>query len=399
LDAYLIKTDSNGDVLWTRTYGGSSEDYGYSVQQTTDGGYIVTGTTVSFGAGGWDFYLIKTDADGDTLWTRTYGCPESDYAHSVQQTTDGGYIMAGFSECFIPGMGDRDFWVVKTDANGDTLWTRNYAGKAPRDSEYPFSVQQTTDGGYIVAGYTVTEEVTNDDIFLVRIAGEQAEPQVSIELLPDDPPVTVPQGGSFGFTGALTNNTEQSQTADVWVMAEVPGIGRYGPLRRFNDVPLSPYQVISRHLNQSVPNYAPLGNYLYLAYCGDYPSTVIDSSYFPFEVIAGATVKGSETGWVLSGSFLEADPADLPAEFALLGNYPNPFNASTAIDYRLPVSAHVTLEVYNLCGEKVETLVDNEQDAGYKSISWEASEVSSGLYFYKLTAGDFSETKRMTLVK
>jgi len=393
-DVYLVKTDAKGDTLWTRTYGGDDWDASYSVQQTTDGGYIVGGCTESFALGfGTDLYLLKTDANGDTLWTRTYGGRREEIGQSVQQTTDGGYIFAGYSNSF--GGEDWDFYVVKTDANGDTLWTRTYGGEF---TNWAHSIQQTSDGNYVVAGRT-DPGTGIQDMYLVKVFGGEQAP-VSIEIVPDDPPVVVPQGGSFGYTGALTNNTEQSQTVDLWVMAEVPGIGRYGPLRRFNNVPLSPYQVISRHLNQHVPNLAPLGNYLYLAYCGDYPSTVIDSSYFPFEVIAGATVKGSETGWVLSGSFLEGDhPVELPSEFTLLGNYPNPFNASTAISYQLPVSGHVTLEVYNLFGEKVETLVDNDQDAGYKSALWDASGLSSGLYFYKLTAGDFSETKRMMLVK
>jgi len=142
-----------------------------------------------------------------------------------------------------------------------------------------------------------------------------------------------------------------------------------------------------------------LGFYNYIAYCGDYPSTVMDSSYFQIEIVVGEFTEAGQGGWVLSGSFLEGDLADLPSEFALSGNYPNPFNASTVITYQLPLTGKVRLEIYNLLGEKVATLVDGEQQAGYISVSWEASELSSGLYFYKLTAGDFTETKRMTLVR
>jgi len=88
-----------------------------------------------------------------------------------------------------------------------------------------------------------------------------------------------------------------------------------------------------------------------------------------------------------------------PTQFALQGNYPNPFNAKTVIDYQLPEASDVKLEVYNTLGQKVATLIDEKQEAGYKSAAWDASEISSGLYFYKLTAGDFTETKRMMLVK
>ena len=134
---------------WERNYGGTNPDGGYSVQQTTDGGYIIAGLTTSFGAGNCDAYLIKTNASGNTLWTRTFGGTDADYANSVQQTSDGGYIVAGYTYSF--GAGHADVWLIKTNASGDTLWTRTYGGAY---DDYANSVQQTTDGGYIVAGVT-----------------------------------------------------------------------------------------------------------------------------------------------------------------------------------------------------------------------------------------------------
>jgi len=162
-DFYLMKTNSLGDTLWTRTYGGSSDDYAYSVQQTTDGGYIVAGYTDSFGAGNRDFYLVKTNSLGDTLWTRTYGGSNYDYGRSVQQTADGGYIMAGETDSF--GEGGLDFYLVKTNSSGDTLWTRTYGGSGV---EYGYSVQQTADGGYIVAGSTYSFGAGYADFYLVK---------------------------------------------------------------------------------------------------------------------------------------------------------------------------------------------------------------------------------------
>jgi len=441
-DVYLLRTDPNGDTLWTRVYGGSEYDWGYYGQQTTDGGYIVAGGTESFGSDG-QFYLLKIDSNGDTLWTRTYGGSEYELAFSVQQTTDSGYILAGYTNSY--GAGDSDVWLVKTDANGDTLWTRTYGGTG---DERAYSVQQTTDGGYILVARTNSFGAGNDDIYLVRtdaggdtlwtrayggryfdrgycvqqtidggfvvvgetegfevyhlydvwllrIAGEQAE--ISIEIVPDDPPVTVPQGGQFGFTGTVTNNTEDPQISDIWVMASGPEKGIYGPFKEFYDIPLAPSQSRSRHLSQRVPNGAPLGFYNYIAYCGDYPSTVMDSSFFQIEVVEGTG--SSQGGWVLTGSFLEGDLADIPSQFALSGNYPNPFNASTVISYELPTDSHVRLEVYNISGQKVATLVDGQQEAGYRSVTWEDSQAASGVYFYKLTAEDFTEVKRMTLLR
>jgi hypothetical protein len=158
---YLIKTDSLGDTLWSRTYGGGNWEQGFSVQQTTDGGYIMVGHTFSFGVGFYDVYLIKTDSLGEPLWSRTYGGSDSDYGRSVQQTTDGGYIVTGYTESF--GAGLEDLYLIKTDSLGDTLWSRTYGGS---DSDLGFSVQQTTDGGYVVAG--VTYSFGNGEIYLIR---------------------------------------------------------------------------------------------------------------------------------------------------------------------------------------------------------------------------------------
>jgi len=147
-NVYLIKTDSSGDTLWTRTYGRDGWDEGYSVQQTTDGGYVIAG---SFGAGSWDVWLIKTDSFGDTLWTKTYGGDHWDEGHSVQQTTDGGYIIAGDTRSF--GAGYSDIYLIKTNSSGDSLWTKTYGGEEP---EYCGSVQQTSpDSGYIIVGSKV----------------------------------------------------------------------------------------------------------------------------------------------------------------------------------------------------------------------------------------------------
>jgi len=162
-DVYLVKTSAQGDTLWSRTYGGTSNDVSFSVQQTSDGGYIVAGTTGSFGAGNGDAYLIKTDAAGDTLWTRTYGDTSGEEGQFVQQTTDSGYIIAGRTSSF--GAGRADVWLIKTNAQGETLWTGAYGGTG---NDFVSSVQQTTDGGYVISGYTLSFGAGNLDVYLVK---------------------------------------------------------------------------------------------------------------------------------------------------------------------------------------------------------------------------------------
>ncbi len=150
-DVYLLKTDSLGDSIWAKTYGGIYLDHGFSVVQTTDDGYIITGETTSFGEYDFNVYLIKTDQNGDTLWTKTYGDTNWDAGHSVAQTTDGGYIITGVTYDSTSNGYYSDVYLIKTDSSGDTLWTRKYGS---RWYDAGNSVVQTTDGGYIIAGYT-----------------------------------------------------------------------------------------------------------------------------------------------------------------------------------------------------------------------------------------------------
>ena len=388
-DFYLVKTDANGNPIWTRTYGNIYDDCAQSVQQTDDGGYIVAGWMQGFGFGSYDFYLVKTDSIGDTLWTHTYGGSVHDYGYSVQQTTGGGYIVAGYT--WGGGPSDYDFYLVKTDTIGNSLWTRTYGGS---NSDLAFSVQQTSAGGYIVAGYTYSDAGRND-MYLVRVSEEDYD----IDMVPDNSPVVVPAGGSFGVTGIIGNPCDSYiGTIDVWY--GVQAFGNYYEQGSFQNLgPLAPYTYISAHLVQSVPWYAPAGNYIYKAWCGSYPFvSVQDSAWFTFTVTADL---GGADEWICEGGeWLEKDNnIELPGVTALSSNYPNPFNCVTNIGFDLVNGGNMRLDVYNLKGQLVETLIDGYYSEGNHNIKWDASHYSSGIYFYKLTKGDDVFTKRMTLLK
>ena len=163
-DVYLIKTDGNGIEQWYQTFGGTDDDYGTSVQQTTDGGYIITGGADSYPP---DIYLIKTDANGIEQWNQTFGGVSTDVGRSVQQTTDGGYIITGYTWSF--GNGSADVYLIKTDGNGIEQWNQTFGGP---DADGGYSVQQTTDGGYIIAGYTESFGNGDDeDVYLIKTDG------------------------------------------------------------------------------------------------------------------------------------------------------------------------------------------------------------------------------------
>jgi hypothetical protein len=149
-DFWLIKTDTDGNVEWNRTYGGPEADRAYSLALTSDGGYAMTGSTWSFGAGSSDFWLVKTDELGNVEWNQTYGGTGTDEANSVFATSDGGYAIAGHTNSF--GAGQRDFWLVKTDSSGIMEWNKTYAGTG--DDNRAYSVIETS-GGYALAGSMV----------------------------------------------------------------------------------------------------------------------------------------------------------------------------------------------------------------------------------------------------
>jgi hypothetical protein len=161
-DAWLAKTDSCGSLVWDKTYGPPEGSFGNSVWQTTDGGYIVAGTTGSVGKG-MDVWLMKTDASGNEVWDKAFGGTERDEGMAVQQTSDGGYIIIGHTESY--GAGDVDIWLVKTDASGNKAWDKTFGGA---DIDQGNSVQQTTDGGYIIVGTTCTYEVNSRDVRLFK---------------------------------------------------------------------------------------------------------------------------------------------------------------------------------------------------------------------------------------
>ena len=150
-DLYLIKTNNNGDTLWTKLYGGSNNESGYSVQQTSDGGYIACGGRV-------DVLLVKTDINGVEQWNQNFGGTGDDLGRSVRQTNDGGYIVCGGTTSNTTGPWDSDVYLIKTDINGVEQWQKTFGGTS---NDLGSSVKQTTDGGFIICGVTESFNTLN----------------------------------------------------------------------------------------------------------------------------------------------------------------------------------------------------------------------------------------------
>jgi hypothetical protein len=160
VDGMLLKVNMWGSGEWMKLYGSTGYDTFTDIQLTSDGGYVVAGNTVSYGAGAYDVWVLKLNANGDVgtgTWQKTYGGGNQDWANTIQQTSDGGYVVAGYTTTDIDNL--KELWVLKLNANGDVgtgfsgTWQKTYGGGG---NEEAFAVQQTSDGSYIVAGFTTS---------------------------------------------------------------------------------------------------------------------------------------------------------------------------------------------------------------------------------------------------
>jgi len=167
LDAWVLKLDQNGNIQWQKAYGGRDEDETVSVQETLDGGYVLAGETTSFGAGNWDVWILKLTASGAIQWQKTYGGrgTEKCSADPIVQTSDGGYVVTGYTASF--GAGHSDVWVLKLDENGAVQWQKTYGGAGYEEAH---AMRQTLDGGYVVAGFTDSFGSDDDwDVWILKL--------------------------------------------------------------------------------------------------------------------------------------------------------------------------------------------------------------------------------------
>jgi len=215
VDAWAVKTDAEGELEWSKTYGGSNEDQGYTIQQTDDGGYIVIGGTLSYGTENSAAWLVKLDSNGDEMWNKTYSDGIPNDTTDGCQTSDGGYIFTGSIET---SSNNWDAWVVKTDAMGYVEWEIIYGDILKLEAG--FSIQQTDDNGYIVAGDTATTTYQNallikinqqGNIIWDKIYGEQFFGAHFIIY-------SVDQTLDDGYILAGTKNSQSSPYLDNWLV-------------------------------------------------------------------------------------------------------------------------------------------------------------------------------------
>jgi len=429
-DIRLIKTDAFGDSIWTKTFGGPQYDIVSTVQQTTDGGYILSGQTLSFGAGSYDVWLIKTDENGIVEWDETYGGVEADKAYSVQQTADDGYIITGLTESYSAG--DYDVWLIKTDANGTHEWDNTFGGTS---EDKAFDVKQTTDGGYVMAAWTWSFGAGIGDAWLIKTdaSGTQEWEQL-FGGYDNDSAKSVQQTSDGGYVLGGTTVSYGAGEGDFWLIKT----DENGSINPEPEIEIDPDEFVLEMMSDEIFNdeftISNIGsgtvdynidiNYLngegWLSLYPDFgdlaegETDTIEITFDTTDLVAGIyeseiviTYNGdlAVIPVILTVSGTDAEEDTVLNVTALFVNYPNPFNPTTTISFSIAQTpSFVNLEIFNLKGQKVKQLVNSQLSAGQHSVIWNGTDdnkhpVSSGIYLYKLTAGSKIQTKKMLMIK
>jgi len=425
-DVYLVRIDAGGDTLWTRTYGGPELDAASAIDRIGDGGFILAGETASFGAGDHDVYLLRTDADGDTLWTRTIGGPSFERGSGVVATTDGRFVIGGRTSSF--GAGDHDAYLVITDAQGNVLSTHTYGDC---ETDIAFAVQETRDGGFILAGVTNSSGAGGFDYYLVKTdrdgglewsetyGGEQTDWCHYVVQTSDD-----------GFLLVGSTHSWGSGNGDVYLVKT----GNGGEIQ-WTRVYGGPH---SDGANSALQT--PDGGYLVASFSGDFsagwgdiyllrtdaegdtlwtqtygrggadnretPGEIrpTDDGHYILPASSEAFGNGIDDAWILkladdalSRVSPEVGDDRQSASPRLLENYPNPFTGETHIPFSLPRAGRMTIGVYDLLGRKVAHLGSGWMPAGVHVVSWNGAGRPSTFYFVRLVTEDSVSSRKLML--
>jgi hypothetical protein len=424
-EVYLMKTDINCDVLWKKRIGGSNEDKGYSVFETDDGGFVVTGFTKFYGAGEKDIYLVKTDANGNLEWEKWYGGTSDEEGYAVVQTNDLGYLIAGRTSSYGQG---GDIWVIKTNSAGDTLWTRVIGGTK---SDQVNNVIETSVNDYLIVGSFRLQD-NSSDLYAIRINAngdtlwtKKYDRNNRWDAGYD---IVEVENGNFLIAGYLDsrnallkiNNLGDTLWTKTYGPEDPTGFVSMSKSSDGNYFLLKPDDYLGVGFS-SIYKVDTDGNILdtdSLCLNKNYPANYGDSKDIQSTPFGGYIISGSSriavsgtTAWnptlIRKGGELtlltdvEEEQIDelIPQSFLLYQNYPNPFNPSTKIRFSIPMSGNVTLKIYDILGREIKTLLNEYKQTGTYETSFDGSGLASGIYFYQLRAGDFVQTKKMILIK
>jgi len=387
----LTKTDSLGNIIWTIIFEGTNNElpaYGDRVVETNDGGYAIV--VKDYIGASTRYVLIKVDQSGNELWRHNYGGVVSKFPFSLDITSDGGFVMIGWP----------NFYMVKTDPDGVMEWEKTVSGGS---NAMGYCIKQTADGGYIAVGFQSFFYGGSEQCYIYTVCLDSEIPTLYVDLTPEDDNIEIPAGGgSFDYNIRVVNSGLSAENFDIWAEIELPMTGTV-PIFDVEGITLPAQSEISRNRTQSVPGYAPAGNYLYRAYIGEYPWIVEFTDSFEFEKLGSDGISlGNPGDWICTGEAFHQgamEEADLSPDKVHCSISPNPFNQSTVISYKLQAASYMELKVYDITGREAAKLIDGYQNVGNHEITFNAKDLVSGVYFVRLKAGDFTATQKLLLIK
>lgn len=414
-DGWLIRTDADGDTLWTRTYGDAdAHEDARSVRETADGGFIIAGSVFSAVS---DAMLIRTDPNGNVVWSRNYGWLLADNAHDVVETSDGGFLLCGTTRSYHNGFGSS-LWLVRTDAQGDSLWSKTYGGSSYQEG---YAIERTQDDGFIVAGSYNNGGTQSADAWLLRIDaagdtlwtrtyGEEGSQVAHTLLQMSDAGIALAVSTFPTFTLVRTDENGDS----LWTKSFDALLGSSSSLDETSDggiVIAASTMDGDMLLIRTDAN----GDQLWTKTLGggspEESKGVIETADGGFIVIGDTESygAGSADAWMIrlgpeTTTAISEDVVVPAHSFRLHQNYPNPFNPTTTIMYSVQEPGGVNLTIFNLLGQEVRTLVDAVQSAGEYSVSWDGRNgaggfVGGGPYFYRMRVNDVVQTRSMLFLR
>ena len=413
-DAWLVRFDAQGDTAWTKLFGGGYGDYGRDIVRMADTGFVILGKkqTARYGdyyvwlygidtAGNttwekimaktenpWglalaadsgfgivatletsvtpmnDIVLIRADSKGDTLWSRRFGGPQADDAEAIVATPDAGFLILANTRSYGPGNGDA--YLLKVNKHGDSVWARTFGGAQWDDCS---QIKPTSDGNYLIAGTSYSFGVSGT-VYAIKVSPEGTTIWESN--------VAGPGGGAFDFT-------ELPDGGFLLTGAKYPGISST------NDVYIVRIDLAGNLLWSKTVGTRVHESGVCVHQMPDGCSLIV-GNYGSSDNIYAIKLTVEPTG-------VRDTPGGVPRTVALHQNYPNPFNPSTTITFELPQSLMVRLCVYDILGREVTVLVDEKRNAGVHEVTFDASGLPSGVYPYRLQAGDVTHSKCLILLK
>jgi len=401
----LIKLDTLGNIIWAKYFSGNNEDWGRDIIESSNGGYLLVGDTKSYGYGGSsDIYIIKTDTSGNVDWARAIGGIGEETVHCVLLTSDLKYVISGTTSSY--GFGGYDAFLMKFDLNGSVEWFRTYGGNT---DDYGLDFVEAPDNGFALTGRRSSNTLGGDDVYLVKTDADgnsscafgTFNPNVfTIENLQS---ISLNMGtlnyissNNLPLTTIAPNSGENTSCAVIPVELK-----SFNYELENNDVVLT-WTTATEINNMGFKIFRDDNEIGFVAGAG---TTTEPQNYsFKDENLESGTYHYDLLQIDFDGTFknvgtLDVEVQIIPDNYSLEQNFPNPFNPTTKIRYSLKDDCHVSLSVYDVLGNKVASLVNSYQNAGMYEIIFNGSNLSSGIYFYQLKAGEFTAIKKLVIIK